>query len=64
VERSGVRLDGSETEGEFGGLVDFVDVGSVGSRGTREDVALFEEANLFYVAIEIVGEHGGHARDE
>ena len=29
-----------------------------------EDLALLEEADVFYVAVEVVGEHGDHAGDE
>ena len=62
---SGVLRDGAgEAEGELGGFVDVGDVGAVGGDGAGEDLALLEEADFFYVAVEVVGEHGDHAGDE
>ena len=37
---------------------------AVGGDGAGEDLALLEEADVFYVAVEVVGEHGDHAGDE
>ena len=53
-----------EAEGELGGFVDGVDDGAVGGDGAGEDLALLEEADVFYVAVEVVGEHVQHAGDE
>jgi len=64
VEARGLGLSGGEAEGELGGLVDVGDEGAVGRDGAGEDVSLLEEANVFDVAIEVVGEHGEHAGDE
>ena len=53
-----------EAEGELRGFVDVGDEGAVGGDGGGEDVALLEEADVFYVAVEVVREHGDHAGDE
>ncbi len=48
----------------WGDFVDVGDVGGVGGDGAGEDLALLEEADFFYVAVEVVGEHGDHAGDQ
>ncbi len=44
--------------------MDVGDEGGVGGDGAGEDLALLEEADFFYVAVEVVREHGDHAGDE
>ncbi len=44
--------------------MDVGDEGAIGGDGAGEDLALFEEADLFYVAVEVVAEHIEHAGDE
>ena len=62
---SGVAVEAAgEAEGELGGFVDGGDDSAVGEDGAGEDLALLEEADVFYVAVEVVGEHGDHAGDE
>ena len=60
---AGLRGCAGEAEGELGGFDDVVDEG-LSADGAGEDLALLEEADVFYVAVEVVGEHGEHAGNE
>ena len=62
--RGRLRRCGGEAEGEGRSLVDVGDVGGVGWDGAGEGLALLEEADFFYVAVEIVAEHVEHAGDQ
>ena len=53
-----------EAEGELGGFLDVSDERAIGGDNAGEDLALLEEADVFYVAVEVVGEHVQHAGDE